>query len=81
MMTGRLQCTQAQFDALIKVYLRWQDKTPHAILPDDGVEIIPDEDYRVGNYIGVWAGGDIPIDREPTGAIYLGIEKDGYTHS
>ena len=74
---AEMKCTQAQFDSLVKVYLRWQDKTPHAIMPDDGVEIIPDEDNDIGDYIGVWVGGG-PV---PNSAIYLGIEKDGHTHS
>ena len=46
-------------------------------MPDDGVEIIPDEDNDIGDYIGVWVGGG-PV---PNSAIYLGIEKDGHTHS
>ena len=75
-----MKVTQAQLDALYTVYQRWQDKTPHAIMPQE-YEVIADYDYRNGDYIGVWVGGDIPISRDPTGAMYLGIEKDGYTHS
>ena len=76
-----MECTQAQFDALVKVYLRWQDKTPHVIIPDEGVEIIPDEDNDIGDYIGVWVGGPVPQSRDHGSAMYLGIEKDGHTHS
>ena len=76
-----MKCTQAQFDALVKVYLRWQDKTPHEIIPDHGVEIVPDEEYRDGDYLGVWVGGPVPQSRDHGGAMYLGIEKDGHTHS
>ena len=76
-----MKCTQAQFDSLVKVYLRWQDKTPHAIIPDDGVEIVPDEEYRNGDYLGVWVGGPIPQSRDHGSSLYLGIEKDGHTHS
>ena len=79
-----MKCTQAQFDALVKVYLRWQDKTPHAIMPGDGLEIVPGDDYTDGDYIGVWVGGPIPVapvDDNRSKAMYLGIEKDGHTHS
>ena len=51
-----MKCTQAQIDALYKVYLQWQDVTPHAIMPNEGVEIVPDEDYKTGDYFGVWVG-------------------------
>ena len=77
----KMKCTQAQFDALTKIYLRWQDKTPHAIMPEDGIEIVPDEDNKINDYIGVWVGGPIPQSRDHGTAMYLGIEKDGYTHS
>ena len=75
-----MKCTQAQLDALYQVYLRWQDKTPHAIMPEE-FETVPDYNYRNGDYIGVWVGGVVPTSREETGSLYLGIEKDGYTHS
>ena len=76
-----MKCTQAQLDALYQVYLRWQDKTPHAIMPDE-FEIVPDDEYRVGDYIGIWVGGPIPTSRiTPGPAMYLGIENDGHTHS
>ena len=71
------QMTQAQFDACVKVYLRWQGKTPHHIMTNEGVEIVADEDYPAGGYYGIWVGGD-PSDR---GSMYLGIEPDGSTHS
>jgi hypothetical protein len=77
-----MKCTQAQLDALYEVYLLWQSATPHAIMPDN-FEIVPDDDLGDGYYIGAWVGGDIPTRRKSlsTGAIYLGIEKDGHTHS
>jgi len=67
-----MKVTQAQIEALYKVYLRWQDKTPHAIMPMD-FEVVEDG----FGYIGVWVGGE---PGEP-GSMYLGIELDGYTHS
>ena len=75
-----MQLTQAQLDALYKVYLRWQNKTPHAIMPTE-FEIVPDEEYRKGDYIGVWVGGPVPQSRDHGAAMYLGIESDGHTHS
>ena len=75
-----MKLTQAQLDALYRVYLRWQDKTPHAIMPES-FEIVSDDEYQDGDYIGIWVGGPIPLSREHGGSIYLGIEKDGYTHS
>ena len=66
-----MKVTQAQMDALYKVYLRWQDKTPHAIMPEE-FEIVPDNEYRKGDYIMVSVG---------EGKLVLGIESDGYTHS
>ena len=72
-----MKVTQAQMDALYRVYLRWQDKTPHAIMPDE-FEIVPDEESRKGDYIGVWVGGE---PGQGNGGMYLGIEADGYTHS
>ena len=76
-----MKLTQAQMDALYKVYQQWQDKTPHAIMTNDGVEIIPDDEYRDGDYLGVWVGGPVPQSRDHGSAMYLGIEKDGHTHS
>ena len=72
-----MQLTQAQLDALYKVYKRWQDKTPHAIMPEE-FEIVPDEEYNNGDYIGVWVGGE---PGQGNGGMFLGIESDGYTHS
>ena len=75
-----MKLTQAQMDALHDVYIRWQNKTPHAIMPTE-FEIIPDEDCRYGDYIGIWVGGPVPQSREHGSAMYLGIESDGHTHS
>jgi len=78
-----MRLTQAQMYALYKVYLEWQGKTPHAIMPSE-FEIVPDDEYRDGDYIGAWVGGEIPRGNypfPPGSAMYLGIEKDGYTHS
>jgi hypothetical protein len=69
--------TPKQFEALCVVYRRWQHTTKHAILPQDGVEIVSEEDYGTG-YLGIWVGA--PHNGNP-GGIYLGIEADGYTHS
>ena len=81
-----MKVTQAQLDALFKVYLRWQDKTEHAIMPEE-FTLVPDDEYRVGDCIGVWVGTP-DADRDKTdkrfnrfGSMYLGIEHDGYTHS
>ena len=76
----KIECTQAQLDALYQVYLRWQNKTPHNIMPL-GIEIISEDDYKDGNYLGVWVGDSIPDSVYRGNAIYLGIEKDGHTHS
>ena len=75
-----MQLTQAQLDSLYNVYQRWQDKTPHAIMPEE-FEIVPDEEYRKGDYIGVWVGGHNDVDNTGLGQMFLGIESDGYTHS
>ena len=75
-----MKCTQEQMDALYRVYLRWQDKTPHAIMPLE-FEIVPYDDYRYGDYIGAWVGGPIPQSGDHGSAMYLGIEKNGHTHS
>ena len=70
-----MQLTQAQLDALYKVYQQWQDKTPYAIMPEDFGIIEEDEQ----NYcIGLWVGGK---PGQGNGGMYLGIESDGYTHS
>ena len=69
--------TQAQLDAIYSIYQRWQDKTPHAIMPTN-FKVIPDDEYRDGDYVGVWVGGEPGYGN---GGMYLGIEKDGYTHS
>ena len=74
-----MKITQAQFESLTKVYERWQSKTNHPILPSDGVEIVPDDEYKRGDYIGCWVGA--PTENTPHGSMYLGIEADGYTHS
>ena len=74
-----MKMTRDQFDALIKVYERWQHKTEHAILPLDGVEFVPTDEYRKGDYIGCWVGS--PTETNEHGSMYLGIEADGYTHS
>ena len=83
-----MKLTQAQMDALHEVYIRWQDKTPHAIMPTE-FEIVPDDEYRDGDYIGLWVGPPHESDsttldggkvRNP-GFMYLGIESDGHTHS
>jgi len=42
-----------------------------AIMPEE-FEIVPDEEYRKGDYIMVSVG---------EGKLVLGIESDGYTHS
>ena len=42
-------------------------------------EIVPDEDYRKGDYYGIWVG--TPTENTPHGSMFLGIESDGYTHS
>jgi hypothetical protein len=44
-------------------------------------EIVPDDEYRVGDYIGIWVGGPVPQSRDHGSAMYLGIESDGHTHS
>ena len=77
-----MKCTQRQMDALYQVYLRWQTKTPHAIMPM-GFEVVPNDEYRDGDYIGVWVGEPTQghIAASDPGAMYLGIEKDGHTHS
>ena len=66
-----MQLTRAQLDALYDIYQRWQNKTPHAIMPEE-FEIVPYEEYRKGDYIMVSVG---------KGGLSLGIESDGYTHS
>ena len=73
-----MKLTQAQLDALYKVYQQWQNTTPHAIMPDD-FEIIEGDDQNY--YIGVWVGGPTPLSRERGNGMYLGIESDGYIHS
>ena len=75
-----MKITQAQMDALYRVYLRWQDKTDADIMPRE-FEIVPDDEYRKGDYVGVWVGGPVPQSRDHGTAMYLGIENDGYTHS
>ena len=75
-----MKCTQAQLDALYQAYLRWQDKTPHAIMPDE-FEIVPDDEYKRGDYIGMWVGGPVPQSRDRGSSMYLGIESGGHTHS
>ena len=78
-----MKCTQAQLDALYQIYLRWQDKTVYPIMPTDP-EIVPDDDYKDGDYIAVWVGTLQERDNGSTicpGSIYLGVEKDGHTHS
>ena len=75
-----MQLTQAQLDAIYRIYQQWQDKTPHAIMPVD-FEIVPDENYRKGDYIGVWVGESTQQSQSRHGSMYLGIESDGYTHS
>ena len=71
-----MKVTQAQIDALYKVYLRWQNKTAHDIMPRE-FEVVPSEECP--GYIGIWVG--TPTDSTPHGSMYLGIEPDGYTHS
>ena len=46
-------------------------------MPTD-FKVIPDDEYRNGDYVGVWVGGEPGYGN---GGMYLGIEKDGYTHS
>jgi len=75
-----MKLTMHQLGALFKVYERWQNKTPHAIMPME-FEIVTIEEYRKGDYIGVWVGGPVPQSRDHGGALYLGIESDGHTHS
>ena len=75
-----MKLTQAQMDALYEVYIHWQNKTPHAIMPPE-FEIVPDDEYRKGDYIGLWVGGPVPQSRDHGSAMYLGIESDGHTHS
>ena len=72
-----VKLTSEQLYALFKVYLNWQDITPHPIMPES-FEVIPQEDYEVGGYYGLWVG--TPICDNP-GSMYLGIEADGHTHS
>ncbi len=83
-----ITCTQAQLDALYKIYQRWQKSTPHAIMPQE-FNILSKEDFLaqcgICNYIGLWVGGPAPeglkkSGKKPTG-MYLGIEVDGHTHS
>ena len=66
-----MKITQAQLDALYRIYQQWQNKTPHAIMPEE-FEIVPDGEYRKGDYIMVSVG---------EGKLVLGIESDGYVHS
>ena len=75
-----MKITQAQLDSLYRVYQQWQDKTPHAIMPEE-FEIVPDGEYRKGDYIGVWVGGPVPQSRDHGSSMYLGIESDGHVHS
>jgi len=75
-----MQLTRAQLDALYDIYQRWQNKTPHAIMPEE-FEIVPYEEYRKGDYIGVWVGGHNDVDNTGLGQMFLGIESDGYIHS
>ncbi|KKN78967.1 hypothetical protein LCGC14_0344430 [marine sediment metagenome] len=77
-----MKCTRAQIDALYQVYLRWQDLTSHAIMPKD-LEIVEDEEYGDGDYIGIWVGPYKECKERPDrkGAIFIGIEKDGHEHS
>ena len=72
-----MELTMHQLGALFKVYERWQNKTPHAIMPME-FEIVTIEEYRKGDYIGVWVGGE---PGQGNGGMYLGIESDGHTHS
>lgn len=69
--------TAKQFDALVEVYLKWQTITKHPIMPADGVEIVPEEEFG-NNYYGIWVG---TTHNDNPGSLYLGIEPDGYTHS
>ena len=83
-----LTLTQAQLDALYQVYLRWQNTTPRAIMPEE-YELISDDDARCndGSWHGVWVGGPPRLSRSEIGTekdrgrMYLGIERDGHTHS
>ena len=72
-----MELTMHQLGALFKVYQQWQNKTPHAIMPTE-FEIVTIEEYRKGDYIGVWVGGE---PGQGNGGMYLGIESDGHTHS
>lgn len=77
-----LKLTQAQLDALYQVYQRWQNKTPHAIMPEE-FEVVEEEELKPGYNIGTWVG-EPDEDKEwpqSMGYMYLGIERDGYTHS
>ena len=81
-----LTLTQAQLDALYQVYLRWQNDTGHPIMPEE-YEIVDEKDYNPGDYIGTWVG----YEHNGTtingghihhyGSMYIGIERDGHTHS
>ena len=73
-----LKLTQAQLDALYQAYLAWQNKTPHAIMPEE-FEVVAEKDYKTEDYVGVWVAE--PDKRSGKGFILLIIESDGYTHS
>jgi hypothetical protein len=65
--------TQAQLDKLYELYQRWQNRTPHPIMPVE-FEIVSEEDYGT-RYYGVW------VDGPPNEGMFIGIEADGYAHT
>jgi hypothetical protein len=75
-----MKLTDQQMDALFQVYLKWQDKTPSPIMLSE-FETVSIEAYESefgkGTYLGIWVGGE---PGKP-GAMYLGIESNGHTHS
>ena len=64
-----MNVTQAQSDTLAR-------KAEQLNRPDlvENLEIVADDDYREGDYIGFW-------HTVGNGRTYYGIEKDGYCHT
>ena len=80
-----MKMTVEQLGALVDIWLRWRECTPHDIVPKpEDIELVPSSEYRKGDYIGIWVGAPTHISgvtKPNPGSLYLGIESDGYTHS
>ncbi len=72
-MSAIFELTVPQWESMHRVCEKW-DSTP---IPEEDIEIIPTIPND-GYYLGMWVGE--PMRGNP-GRIYLGIERDGYTHS